>query len=120
MRLFRIPTFRILIFGNSVYGMAGMGALAFFPLFFQVSLGQSPTRAGLLVSSMSIAVMGGAWLAGKITTGTGRYRRIVQLAPALSLVSMIAFTFLDGNSDPLSAVPWLVVLGFSMGIASRR
>ena len=117
MRLFRNPTFRILIFGNAVYGMAGMGALAFFPLFFQVSLGQSPTRAGLLISSMSIAVVIGAWLAGKITTGTGRYRRIVQLGPGLSLVSMVAFTFLDSNSDPMSAVPWLVVFGFSMGIA---
>ena len=117
MRLFRNPTFRILIFGNAVYGMAGMGALAFFPLFFQVSLGESPTRAGLIISSMSIAVVVGAWLAGKITTDTGRYRRILQLAPVLSLVSMVAFTFLDSNSDPMSAVPWLVTLGFSMGMA---
>lgn len=115
MRLFKNPTFRILIFGNAVYGMAGMGALAFFPLFFQVSLGESPTRAGLILSSMSIAVVVGAWLAGKITTGTGRYRRIVQLAPILSLVAMIAFTFLDSDSSPMSAVPWLALLGFSMG-----
>ena len=36
---------------------------------------------------------------------------------ASPLVSMAAFTFLDSNSDPMSAVPWLVVFGFSMGIA---
>ncbi len=117
MRLFRGPTFRILILGNVVYGMAGMGAMAFFPLFFQVSLGMSPTKAGLFLAVMSVAVLPGAWLAGKITTGTGRYRRIVQIAPTLSLGSMIAFTFLDGGSSPVMAIPSLALFGFSMGAA---
>ncbi|MEZ5226209.1 MAG: MFS transporter, partial [Acidimicrobiales bacterium] len=51
MRLFSNPTFAILITGNAVYGIAAMGVLAFFPLYVQVSLGESPTRAGLISAS---------------------------------------------------------------------
>lgn len=117
MRLFSNPTFRIMVTGNAVYGMAAMGVLAFFPLFFQVSLGQSPTRAGLILASMSIAVTVGSYTAGKLTTGTGHYRRIVQVAPVLSLISLAAFTFLNRDSNPIMTIPWLSLLGLSMGLA---
>ncbi len=117
MRLFRNPTFRIMITGNAVYGIAGMGVLAFFPLFFQVSLGESATRAGLILASMSVAVSVGSYVAGRVTTGTGRYVRLVQMAPALSIISLYSFTFLDVDSSATSAIPFLTVLGFSMGIA---
>lgn len=117
MRLFRNPTFRIMIAGNAIYGIAGMGVLAFFPLFFQVSLGESATRAGLILASMSVAVSIGSYVAGKVTTGTGRYLRIVQAAPVLTFVSLVSFTFLDVDSVAVSVIPWLIVMGFSMGVA---
>ncbi len=117
MRLFSNPTFRIMIAGNTAYGMAAMGVLAFIPLFFQVSLGESPTRAGLILASMSIAVTVGSYAAGKITTGTGRYRRIVQVAPIMSFIGLASFTFLDRNSDAMATIPWLSLLGLSMGMA---
>lgn len=117
MRLFSNPTFRIMIAGNAIYGIAGMGMLAFFPLFFQVSLGESATRAGLILATMSVAVSVGSYVAGRVTTGTGKYVSIVQTAPILSLVSLISFTFLGTDSSAESAIPFLLVLGFSMGIA---
>ena len=117
MRLFSNPTFRIMIAGNTVYGMSAMGVLAFIPLFFQVSLGESPTRAGLILASMSVAVTIGSYTAGKLTTGTGRYRRIVQVAPILSFIALASFTFLDRNSDAIATIPWLSLLGLSLGLA---
>lgn len=117
MRLFSNPTFRIMIAGNAIYGIAGMGMLAFFPLFFQVSLGESATRAGLILATMSIAVSIGSYVAGRVTTGTGKYVRLVQTAPILSLISLISFTFLDVDSSASSAIPFLLVLGFSIGVA---
>jgi MFS family permease len=117
MRLFDNPTFAILILGNGVYGIAGMGVLAFFPLFFQVSLGETATRAGLIIASMSIFVTVGSYVAGRVTTGTGRYRILLRMAPALSLISLVAFTFFDRESRALAAIPWLSLLGFSMGVA---
>ncbi|MEZ5378495.1 MAG: MDR family MFS transporter [Acidimicrobiales bacterium] len=117
MRLFSNPTFAILITGNAVYGIAAMGVLAFFPLYFQVSLGESPTRAGLIIASMSIFVTVGSYTAGRITTGTGRYRRLLLVAPAMSLLALVAFTFLDADSRAVSAIPFLAILGASMGTA---
>ncbi len=117
MRLFANPTFRILIGGNVVYGMAVMGVIAFLPLFFQVSLGESATRAGLIIATMSVSVTVGSYIAGRVTTGTGRYRRLLLVAPAMSLLALVSFTFLDSDSSALSAIPWLGFMGVSAGIA---
>jgi len=117
MRLFRNPTFRIMITGNAVYGIAAMGMFAFLPLFFQVSLGESATTAGLILASMSIAVTFGSYTAGRVTTGTGRYRSLMRIAPAMSLAGTVAFVFFDEGSNARAAIPVLAVLGFAMGIA---
>jgi len=117
MRLFRGATFRIMIAGNVVFGLAGMGVLAFFPLLFQVSLGESATRAGLILASMSVAVTLGSYIAGRVTTGTGHYRRLVQVAPVLALISLGAFTTLDSGTTAVSVVPWLALMGIAMGVA---
>lgn len=115
MRLFRNSTFRIMIIGNVVFGIAAMGMLSYLPLFFQVSLGESATRAGLILGVMSIFVTVGSYVAGRITTGTGRYRNLMLVTPALSLLSIFAFTFLGVDSSALTAIPILVVMGFAVG-----
>ena len=117
MRLFRNPTFRILIGGNVAYGSAGMAVMAFMPLFFQVSMGEPATKAGLILASMSVAVTCGSYLAGRVTTGTGRYRWLLRGAPVLTVVSLVAYSTLDENSTAVSAIPWLAIGGFAMGTA---
>ena len=117
MRLFRNPTFTIMITGNVVYGIAAMSLFAFLPLFFQVSLGRSATAAGLILASMSVAVTLGSYTAGRVTTGTGRYRTLMRIAPVMSLIGIIAFAFFDESSNAMAAVPVLALIGFAMGIA---
>lgn len=117
MRLFRNPTFRILMTGNLVYGAAGMGMMSFMPLFFQVSLGEEATTAGLILATSAVSVSIGSYVSGRVTTGSGRYRWVIQTAPVLTLISVVAFTFLDVTSSAFSAIPWLAIIGLSMGMA---
>ncbi len=117
MRLFGNPTFRILILGNVIYGLAAMGVMAYFPLFFQVSLGESPTRAGLIIASTTVFVTVGSYIAGRLTTGTGRYLGILRVAPALSAVSLCLFLLIDRGDSALAAIPLLALMGLSMGMA---
>ena len=117
MRLFSNPTFRILIGGNAIYGAAGMGMMSFFPLFFQVSLGEAATTAGLILASSGISVSLGSYISGRVTTGTGRYRVIIQTAPVLTAIAVLSFTFLDVDSSAYAAIPWLALMGMSMGLA---
>ena len=116
MRLFSNPTFRILIGGNAVYGVVGMGLYSFLPLFFQVSLGEQPTTAGLILATSTLTVTAGSWFAGRITTGLGRYKAIVIVAPLLTLVTTLGYTTFDTDSSAAGAIPWLVVAGFAMGM----
>ena len=117
MRLFSNPTFRILIGGNAIYGAAGMGMMSFFPLFFQVSLGEAATTAGLILASSGISVSLGSYVSGRVTTGTGRYRIVIQTAPVLTAIAVLSFTFLDVDSSAYAAIPWLALMGMSMGLA---
>ncbi len=117
MRLFRNPTFRILIGGNVVYGAAGMGMMSFMPLFFQVSLGEAATTAGLILASSGVSVSLGSYISGRVTTGTGRYRIVLQAAPLLTIAAVVAFTFLTVESSAYTAIPWLALMGLSMGLA---
>lgn len=116
MRLFANPTFRILIGGNIVYGVVGMGLYSFLPLFFQVSLGEAPTTAGLILAVSTLFVPAGSWFAGRITTGSGRYKWLIVVAPILTLVTTYGYTTFDVESSAIDAVPWLVVAGFAMGV----
>ena len=108
---------RILILGNVIYGLAAMGVMAYFPLFFQVSLGESPTRAGLIIASTTVFVTVGSYIAGRLTTGTGHYLGILRVAPALSAVSLALFLLIDRGDSALAAIPLLALMGLSMGMA---
>jgi EmrB/QacA subfamily drug resistance transporter len=116
MRLFSNRTFAILTWGNFTYGVVGMATFSFLPLFFQVSLGEAPTTAGLVLAASTLCVPVGSWFAGRVISDTGRYRWLVLTAPVLTLLTNLGFTTFDVDSSIYDAIPWLVVAGFAMGI----
>lgn len=116
MRLFSNRTFAILTWGNFTYGIVGMAIFSFLPLFFQVSLGEAPTAAGLILAASTLFVPLGSWFAGRVISDTGRYRWLILTAPLLTLATTLGFTTFDVASSIYDAIPWLVVAGLAMGI----
>jgi EmrB/QacA subfamily drug resistance transporter len=116
-RLFRGKVFVLSIL---VVGLAAMGLFAaavFLPLYFQLVLGQSPTRAGLLIAPMMGGVIVASIGGGRLVSHTGRYKLLVTaglLAAALSFAALAASAWTGGGVAAGEVT--LVVLGLGIGV----
>ncbi|NUZ05434.1 multidrug transporter subunit MdtD [Piscinibacter koreensis] len=107
LALFKIPTFSIGIVGN-LFSRLGSGAMPFMtPLFLQLGLGYSPSRAGLTMVPTVIGAMLMKTVTERVIRGFG-YRRVLVVNTLLLGLLMASFG-LVGPATPHAAV--LVLLG---------
>jgi len=107
LRLFEIPTFSIGIFGN-LFARLGSGAMPFLtPLFLQVGLGYSPSKAGLSMVPTVLGAMLIKFFAERVIERYG-YRRVLTLN-TLTLGLFIASFALIDRATPHALI--LVQLG---------
>jgi len=98
-RLFSIPTLSIGLLGN-LFSRLGSSCMPFLvPLLLQVSLGFSPTRAGLMMVPVAVASMLVKRVTTPLITHFG-YRRVLVTNTALVGLSMASFAF-AAPSQPL-------------------
>jgi EmrB/QacA subfamily drug resistance transporter len=98
MALFRIPTFSVGILGN-LFARLGSGAMPFLmPLFLQVGLGYSPSRAGLSMIPTALGAMLSKTFAEPLIRRLGYRRTLVGNTLLLGL--MIASFALAGHGTP--------------------
>jgi len=111
---------RVFVIGVTVIALAGMAlfaAVVFMPLLFQLLLGASPSRAGLMIAPMMGGVIVSSVAGGRLVSTTGRYK----LLPVFGLftVSAVFATFAWGTRSavPVSVMEALLVaMGLGMGL----
>ncbi len=97
MSLFRINNFRIYSIMGLISSCILFSILTFIPVFLQLVKGVSPSWSGLLIIPLTIGIIIGSLLSGKIMTKTGKYKRLpsvgaVILALGLALISKVNWT----------------------------
>jgi MFS family permease len=97
--------------------MALMGSLVFLPLFFQVVLGASPSRAGLMMAPMMGGVIVASVTGGRLVSAFGRYKifPVIGLIVGTGSFLTLAFAAFHGSSTPLIETA-LVALGCGLGL----
>ncbi|MGL6615839.1 multidrug transporter subunit MdtD [Aeromonas caviae] len=110
LALFKTSTFAIGIWGN-LFARLGSGAMPFLtPLFLQLGLGFSPSKAGMTMIPTVIGAMLTKTLVNKLIPRIG-YRRIL-IGNTLALGAMIAsFYFIDNQVPHGVLLVWLAVFG---------
>ena len=116
----RLFTNRVFIIAVSVIGlnsMALMGSLVFLPLFFQVVLGASPSKAGLLMAPMMAGVIISSVTGGRLVSAFGRYKIFPVIGLMLGSCSFVALALsaFRGWSTPVIETA-LVCLGAGLGL----
>jgi EmrB/QacA subfamily drug resistance transporter len=111
---------RVFVIGVSVIGLNAMalfGSLVFLPLFFQVVLGASPWRAGLMMAPMMGGVIVASVTGGRLVSTFGRYKifPVIGLIVGTSSFLGLAFAALRGWSLPAIETA-LVGLGAGLGL----
>lgn len=116
MRLFRDTVFSVSAASLFVIGIGMFGAIVFVPLYLQVVEGASPTRSGLLMSPMMLAVLTTAIVTGRLMTRFGRYKVFPLVGiPTMGLGAYLLST-LDTNSSYGDVTRGIVVMGIGMGM----
>ena len=116
-RLFRD---RVFVVGATVVGLTAValfGAIVFLPLFFQLVLGATASRAGLMLSPLMGGVIVASVVGGRMLTRTGRYKflPVTGLAVACAMFLLLAWLAGSGGSE-LSLEMSLVGLGVGLGL----
>ena len=110
---------RVFVTGASVIALSTMALFAaavFLPLMFQLLLGASPSRAGLMVAPMMGGVIAASFGGGWLVSRTGRYKLlpVVGLLAATLAYIALAWAVRSGTGVlPIEAI--LVAIGLGIG-----
>ena len=110
---------RVFVIGAAVIALAAMALFAaavFLPLMFQLLMGASPSRAGLMIAPMMGGVIVASFTGGRMVSVTGRYKLFPVLGLCAATLSYAALTWAvraGTGALPIEAV--LVVMGLGIG-----
>ena len=114
--LFHSSVFRVSAAASFIVGAAMFGALAFLPLYLQVSTGASATNSGLLllplIGGLLVTIIG----SGRLISRTGHYKVFPIVGTALIALAMFLLSTLSANISRLLTDAYMVVLGAGLGM----
>jgi predicted MFS family arabinose efflux permease len=110
---------RVVVVAISVIGLNAMalfGSLVFLPLYFQLILGASPSRAGLMLAPMMGGVIFASVTGGRLVSRFGRYKPFPVLGLFVSTCSFSTLAWCALEHEPTWIVETaLVFLGSGLG-----
>jgi len=110
LSLFQIPAFSVGILGN-LFARLGSGAMPFLtPLFLQVGLGYSPSRAGLTMVPTVIGAMLIKFVAERVINRFG-YRRVLVFNTLLLGCFIAGFSLVDRDTPHAAILVYLGLFG---------
>ena len=117
LTIYRSRVVSLALFAVACTGFGMFGTIVFVPLFFQGVLGTSATSSGSFLTPMMLGIVVGAALSGQALSRLGGHYRLQGLA---GILTMCVGTFLVSTMSPDTsfdtAVAYIVVLGFGLGI----
>ena len=113
-------TNRVFVVAVTVIGLNAMalfGSLVFLPLFFQVVLGASPSRAGLMMAPMMGGVIVASVTGGRLVSAFGRYKIFPVIGLIVGTCSFLTLAYAAYASASIYVVETaLVGLGCGLGL----
>jgi EmrB/QacA subfamily drug resistance transporter len=107
---------RVFVLGVAVISFSAMAlfaAVVFLPLFFQLVIGTSPTRAGLMISPMMGGVIIASVIGGRLVSRTGRYKLFPVCGLAVATMAYLAMGWAAAHG---TAVGWIEAVLVAMGL----
>ncbi len=99
--------------------MALLGSSTFFPLFFQVVMGLSPSSSGLLIAPQAVGIFISARINGRILVAKGRYKPLQIGGLSTALVAFVWLAWAAGTGQPLVILaPAILLLGLGLGFVT--
>ncbi|MFK0025158.1 MDR family MFS transporter [Streptomyces sp. NPDC090798] len=115
LHIFRSRNFTLMSIIGFITGFVMFGATLFLPLYQQSVQGASATNSGLLLLPMLGAMLVTSMVAGRVTTGTGRYKAFPIVGGVLMAVGLFLLSQMDTGTTRFTSGLYMAVLGLGMG-----
>ncbi|MFE3637141.1 MDR family MFS transporter [Streptomyces cellostaticus] len=115
LHIFRSGNFTLMSVIGFITGFVMFGATLFLPLYQQAVQGASATNSGLLLLPMLGAMLVTSMVAGRVTTGSGRYKVFPITGGVLMIVGLYLLSLMDTDTTRLTSGLYMAVLGAGMG-----
>lgn len=112
LRLFKDKTFSLIAVIGVITGAGMFGGLAMLPLYLQIVGGSSPTRAGLELLPLTLGIMTGSIISGRVISKRGKYKML----PVAGTISLSTSLFLMTTLNADTSFWWIAFLSFLFGL----
>ncbi|MBB3082972.1 MDR family MFS transporter [Geodermatophilus sabuli] len=118
--IFRNRTVTLTTLASALVGIAMFGGTVFLSQYFQISLGYSPTEAGLLSLPMIAGLLVSSTVAGALITKTGTWKRFLVAGGVLMTVGFGLLATIDAQTSIWVLGAYMVVLGVGVGLLMQN
>ncbi|MGK5441402.1 MDR family MFS transporter [Micromonospora sp. URMC 105] len=118
--IFRNRTVSLATVASVLVGVAMFGGTVFLSQYFQISLGKSPTVAGLMSLPMIFGLLVSSTVAGQLITKFGRWKAYLVAGAAVMTVGMLLLGTIDAGTSVLVLSIYMAVLGIGVGMLMQN
>ncbi len=115
LSLFNERIFTTANIAGFLISMSFMSTATFLPLFMQIGQGVNATVSGLATLPLMVGLMGGAIVAGRLVTKTGRYKPFMLFGVLTTFTGIFLLSRMDADTSRLDLGWRMFVLGLGLG-----
>ena len=119
LRIFSSSVFNISSAVALLVGTAMFGSLVVLPLYLQIVRGNSPTKAGLLLTPLMLGIIAASTLSGKVMSRTGTYKMLPVAGTAGMFVAVRVFSTLGVDTPVWQAGIYMAMMGAGLGLSMQ-
>lgn len=120
LSIFRSRTVSLTIVASVLVGVAMFGGTVFLSQYFQISLGKSPTVAGLMSLPMIFGLLVSSTIAGQLITRYGRWKPYLVSGAVVMTIGMLLLSTIDSHTSVLMLSLFMAVLGVGVGMLMQN
>jgi EmrB/QacA subfamily drug resistance transporter len=118
--IFRNRTVTLTTVASLLVGVAMFGGTVFLSQYFQVSLGKSPTVAGLMSLPMILGLLVSSTVAGQVISKTGVWKRYLVAGAVIMTVGLGLLSTIDADTSFTLLSVYMAVLGIGVGMLMQN
>jgi EmrB/QacA subfamily drug resistance transporter len=120
LKIFRSRTVTLTTVVSFLVGIAMFGGTVFLSQYFQLSLGKSPTVAGLTGLPLIFGLLVSSTVSGQVISRTGKWKVHLVLGSAFMIAGFALLATISRDTDIVVLSSYMVVLGVGVGMLMQN
>ncbi|GGU24795.1 MDR family MFS transporter [Lentzea flava] len=120
LSIFRNRTVSLTTVASALVGVAMFGGTVFLSQYFQLSLGKTPTQAGLLGLPLILGLLISSTVAGQLITKYGRWKAFLVAGGVVMVAGMLLLSTITAQTTVFMVSVHMFVLGVGVGLMMQN